>query len=101
MKSKYIIRYFSQRMANILVVGAGVVGRTTGIGFSELGHNVIFHDIVEERMLELKEKGFKTASNIRDAISQSDFSFVCVDTPNREIFFIICCRRLLLIWYLQ
>jgi len=71
-------------MTNISVIGAGVVGRATGMGFSELGHNVIFHDIVEERILELKEKGFKTAPNIRDAISQSDFSFICVDTPNRE-----------------
>ena len=71
-------------MMNISVIGAGVVGRATGMGFSELGHNVIFHDIVEERILELKEKGFKTAPNIRDAISQSDFSFICVDTPNRE-----------------
>lgn len=71
-------------MTDILVIGAGVVGRATGMGFSELGHNVIFHDIVEERILELKEKGFKTAPNIRDAISQSDFSFICVDAPNRE-----------------
>jgi len=45
-------------MTNILVIGAGVVGRATGIGFSELGHNIIFHDILEERILELKEKEF-------------------------------------------
>jgi len=35
-------------MTNILVIGAGVVGRATGMGFSELGHNVIFHDVVEK-----------------------------------------------------
>ncbi len=44
-------------MANILVIGAGIVGRATGMGFSGLGHNVIFHDTVKEQILELKEKG--------------------------------------------
>ena len=35
---------------NIVVVGTGYVGLVTGVGFSELGHNVSFIDLDEAKV---------------------------------------------------
>lgn len=44
----------------ILIVGAGVVGKTTGKGFEVLGHEVYYQDINETRMEELAAHGRST-----------------------------------------
>ncbi len=66
---------------NIAIIGSGVVGTATGKGFHKLGHHVIFFDISERRLLSLKEEGYDVASSLKDAISQAEIIFVCVNTP--------------------
>ena len=41
---------------NIVVVGTGYVGLVTGVGFSELGHNVSFIDLDEAKVNNLSNK---------------------------------------------
>src|SRR5919197_2566199 len=72
-------------MTKISIIGSGVVGTATGKGFHRLGHDVIFYDISKQKLLMLKEEGFKVGSSIADVIHQSDLSFVCVNTPTVSI----------------
>jgi len=58
-----------------------VVGTATGKGFRKMGQNVTFFDISKQRLEALVEEGYNVASSLKDAISQSDISFVCVNTP--------------------
>jgi UDPglucose 6-dehydrogenase len=69
---------------NISIIGSGVVGTATGKGFHKLGHNVMFFDISKHKLLTLKEEGYDVAPSLKDAISQSDISFVCVNTPQSK-----------------
>jgi nucleotide sugar dehydrogenase len=66
------------------VIGAGVVGTATGKGFHKLGHNVIFYDILKDRVSSLKEQGFQVSSNVKDIISNTELSFICVNTPTNS-----------------
>jgi len=68
----------------ISIVGSGVVGTIVGKGFKELGQEVIFYDINEERVKQLKKEGFSVTTNIDDAIKQSDVSFISVPTPTSD-----------------
>jgi UDP-glucose 6-dehydrogenase len=68
-------------LQKIGIIGAGVVGQSTGKGFHGLGNDVIFYDISSEKRNSLLSEGHKVGSSISDVISQSDISFVCVDTP--------------------
>ncbi|HKG86810.1 MAG TPA: nucleotide sugar dehydrogenase [Nitrososphaeraceae archaeon] len=69
---------------NISIIGSGVVGTATGKGFHKMGHNVTFFDISKQRLMTLREEGYDVASSLRDTISQSDISFVCVNTPQTK-----------------
>jgi UDPglucose 6-dehydrogenase len=71
-------------MNKISVVGSGVVGTATGQGFHKLGHKVIFYDISKERLKALKNDGYNVANNLSEALSQTDISFVCVNTPTHN-----------------
>jgi len=75
---------FQFTMAKISVIGSGVIGGVTGRVFSELGHDVIFHDVSDSKLLELKNDGFRTTLDITEAISQTDVSFVCINTPTNS-----------------
>src|SRR5215216_2808404 len=44
----------------------------------------MFFDISKHRLLTLKEEGYYVAPSLKDAISQSDISFVCVNTPQSK-----------------
>ncbi len=68
-------------MNKIGIIGAGVVGQSTGKGFQRLGHDVIFYDIMSEKRNSLLSEGYKVGSSIHDVVSKSDISFVCVNTP--------------------
>jgi UDPglucose 6-dehydrogenase len=72
-------------MYNISVIGAGVVGSATGKGFHKLGHDVIFYDISKDKLLTLKQEGYETTSSVSNAISKTDISFVCVNTPPKNL----------------
>jgi UDPglucose 6-dehydrogenase len=65
----------------ISIIGSGVVGKATGIGFCKIGYKVIFYDIDSKKIHFLKENGYDATEEIEKAISQSDISFVCVPTP--------------------
>src|SRR5918996_817705 len=59
------------------IIGSGVVGSATGKGFHKLGHDVLFYDIAKNRMEMLKKEGFKVAHDVKDALQQTDITFVC------------------------
>ena len=69
-------------MTRIAIIGSGVVGSATGKGFHKMGHKVIFYDVLKDQLLPLLEHGYCISENIKDVISKSDVSFVCVNTPN-------------------
>jgi len=65
----------------ISIIGAGVTGQATGIGFSNKGFEIIFFDINKEKLGALKEKGYGVRDKIEFAVNDSDVVFVCVPTP--------------------
>ncbi|MFQ5858236.1 MAG: nucleotide sugar dehydrogenase [Anaerolineae bacterium] len=89
-------------MKNICVIGTGYVGLVTGTCFADLGNNVICIDIDESKIAKLlqgimpiyepglEEMVRRNASQGRlhftlsyeEGISNSDFIFICVDTPS-------------------
>ena len=68
----------------LAIIGSGVIGQATGIGFIEHGHQVIFHDIDHEKLLDLKMKGYNTTSDVQEALQTSEAAFICVPTPTVE-----------------
>ncbi len=71
--------YYPKYGRNILIIGAGIVGGATGMGFKD--HNVAFVDISEQVISNLTANGFKAyhPSNIPE--EAYDFVFVCLPTP--------------------
>lgn len=86
------------------VIGSGYVGLVTGVCFSHLGHQVICVDNNLEK-IELLKKGkspiyepgldqmiteslrkkkISFTSSIRDAVTNSEILFICVNTPPRD-----------------
>ncbi len=72
------------RNLNIVIVGAGVVGRATGIGFEKLGHRVVFHDKNPKVLEALSTKGFHAEAELAKAMREAEVIFVCVPTPLRD-----------------
>ena len=66
------------------IIGSGVVGSATGKGFHRLGHDVLFYDISKQRLHDLKDEGYKVASNVSEIMDKTDLSFVCVNTPTKN-----------------
>lgn len=69
-------------MAKVGIFGSGTVGLANGAGFKELGNDVLFYDIDRSRVRNLLNKGFNATSDLSQVVLRSDFSFVCVPTPN-------------------
>ena len=86
----------------ISIIGSGYVGLITGMGFVKLGNEVIFVDVDDnkiemintaqppiyeeglgELMREFRGKYYAT-KNYREAILNSDVTFIAVGTPSRE-----------------
>lgn len=65
----------------ISIIGSGVVGKAVGIGFHMLGNEVIFYDIDENTLLELKSMGYNITNCVSEAVIKSEISFICVPTP--------------------
>jgi len=65
----------------ISIIGSGVVGKATGIGLLKHGNEVLFHDIIQEKLIKLKKQGYQIAENISEAVNNSTISLVCVQTP--------------------
>ena len=68
-------------MVTIGIIGSGVVGTATGKGFHKLGHKVSFYDISKQRLLTLLDEGYDVVYTVKDVLSKSDITFICVNTP--------------------
>src|SRR4051812_6783862 len=86
-------------MSRITIFGAGYVGLVTAACFADLGHDVIVRDIVPEKIDALRRGEVPIyepdleellASNtarlrytldVREALADAEFVYVCVDTP--------------------
>jgi UDPglucose 6-dehydrogenase len=86
-------------MSRVSVFGAGYVGLVTGACFAELGHDVAVRDVIPERIDALRrgevpifEPGLEETLgrngdrlrytlDVREALDDADFLFICVGTP--------------------
>jgi len=88
----------------VAVIGTGYVGLTTSIGLASLGHDVVGYDIDPSKVDQLKagilpiyEPGLdqmltdvlakgklRATSKLAEAISDAEFVFTCVPTPQDE-----------------
>ena len=89
---------------NISMIGTGYVGLSTGVGFAVKGNDVVCVDIDREKvekinqgvspiyepLLEdylkkvLKDGKFRATTDLKEAIEQTEVSFISVGTPSRE-----------------
>jgi len=68
-------------MARISIVGSGWVGENTGKGLIDLGHDVTFQDVSEEKVEELSEEGLEATTELEEVVKSTEISFICVPTP--------------------
>ncbi len=72
--------YYPKSGRNILIIGSGIVGGATGMGFS-IYHNVAFVDISEQVISTLRDNNFK-AYHLDNIPEESyDYIFICLPTP--------------------
>ncbi|MCC3355654.1 MULTISPECIES: UDP-glucose dehydrogenase family protein [Bacillus] len=89
---------------NVLVIGTGYVGTTTGLVLCEKGHIVTGLDIDDKKVealsagrlhfyekglpellkKHLTEKNISFTTDVKTAIEQNDLIFICVGTPKNE-----------------
>jgi len=87
---------------NITIIGTGYVGAVTGTCLAELGNRITFVgrnreklDLLDsgktpiyepglEELLTTNKERIKTTTDLSDAISKTDITFVCVGTPSKE-----------------
>lgn len=70
-----------QNMLGVRIVGAGAVGKATGIGLRKLGHAVDFYDSNREVLDVLKREGLHVSESLDQNLSESDVVMICVPTP--------------------
>jgi len=63
------------------IIGAGVVGKATGIGLESKGHVVTFVDNNTNCLDELKASGHEVHSSVTDVVRSSEIVMVSVPTP--------------------
>jgi UDPglucose 6-dehydrogenase len=91
-------------LSKIAVIGTGYVGLTTSIGLASLGHHVVGFDVdpakvelIQAGTLPIHEPGLgeilvdvlksgnlQTTSVLSEAVTDADFIFTCVPTPQDE-----------------
>jgi UDPglucose 6-dehydrogenase len=69
---------------NISIIGSGQIGTAVGIGFEQLGNKVVFYDVQENRLQQLKQLGHRATSELKHAVDESSVTFVCVPTPSPD-----------------
>lgn len=65
----------------IAIIGSGVVGKGTGSGMEQLGHDVYYYDKDAKKLAELAKQGLHTAVALDEAVNFTDMSIICVPTP--------------------
>ncbi len=87
----------------ISIIGAGYVGLVTGLVFAEKGHEVVCVDYLADKVKKINEgkcpvhesglddllkknigKRFSASTDLRKAVLESEISFICVGTPNKN-----------------
>lgn len=69
-------------MENFLIIGAGVVGKATGLSLIENRHKTVFLDIDTKKVNDLKKDNLKAVSSYSELGSYlADIIMVCVPTP--------------------
>jgi UDPglucose 6-dehydrogenase len=71
-------------MKNIGIIGSGVVGSATGIGFKTIGNNVTFFDIDQKIIKDLTTRGLSATTDLGRVVKNSDIFFICVPTPDKD-----------------
>lgn len=71
-------------MKKIGIIGSGVVGSATGIGFATIGNRVIFFDINQELINSLTKKGLNATTDLKYTVQNSDIFFFCVPTRDKD-----------------
>jgi UDPglucose 6-dehydrogenase len=66
----------------IIVLGSGVVGRSTGVGLADKGHHVIFVDINQDVVRRLQAEGYDARLPGELGHPQVDIVMVCINTPS-------------------
>src|SRR5215211_7024913 len=69
-------------MAEIVIIGSGVVGSSTGKGFATAGHAVRFVDIDAARVEALRGEGYAATTTV-DLPDRPSFVFLTLPTPNQ------------------
>lgn len=67
--------------ASVGILGSGTVGSTVGKGLLKLHNRVIFYDINEEKVKELRRGDLDATCDLAYVIENSQIAFVCVPTP--------------------
>jgi UDPglucose 6-dehydrogenase len=70
--------------ARLVVVGSGVVGTASGVGFRAKGHRVVFCDRLKRRVLELRRAGLESLHLDHLVEVETDAYFLSVPTPTVE-----------------
>ncbi|GAA4467275.1 UDP-glucose/GDP-mannose dehydrogenase family protein [Phytohabitans houttuyneae] len=69
-------------MERVFVVGAGVVGKATGQGFAERGHEVTLVDVLPERVAALRAEGLDARIGLDLRGEPEAFIFLTLPTPH-------------------
>jgi len=89
---------------SVSIIGMGYVGLVTGVTFAKLGHKVVCTDVLKDRVESvskghtpffepglddvlnevLRSGNFIASTDVKDAIKDSDISFICVGTPSQS-----------------
>jgi UDPglucose 6-dehydrogenase len=65
----------------LLIVGSGITGCATGIGFAGKGNEPIFYDVDRRKLEDMRARGYSVVETIPEAIDLVDVIFICVPTP--------------------
>ncbi len=61
----------------VSIIGAGVVGKATGMGLHKYGHDVLFYDVDEQKLKILAEQGYRVTETLKSARG-FDIHMICV-----------------------
>ncbi|MFA5986570.1 MAG: hypothetical protein WC819_04470 [Parcubacteria group bacterium] len=71
-------------MKRVAVLGSGVVGRATGLGFLSKGHDVIFYDVQDVILKKLVTQGYDAKHIDFLDTNESDIFFFVISTPTEN-----------------